>query len=356
MQTRLTHRSRTPLVAGVSTLALALAGFGCMADQQDEADEIAAALELDNGGLETTDEPPMFGDEDLFRGADLGEEAAYDDPMASDTSVTATMDAAGAVVGEVVLVWGQLPPDGSPDPRNWSGRISINRGALLVRRTIAFDPVYDRVLPRTDPRSVEFTSATGPHMDGLLLAVADPDPASAVPLTLTYANPDGVQYSADFASLLAGPVVVDYGDGNRMAGVAMDRPAEDCEHGFLRGRWHQIRPGRGVFLGGVADADGNPIGHVRGIYGRRASGERVFFGKYIDLDGQFRGIFAGHYGEGHFQGHWLTRNGDHGVLGGEYVEDGPDASTDRIGGHFMGRWAEARCELPLDPGPPPDAP
>jgi hypothetical protein len=81
---------------------------------------------------------------------------------------------------------------------------------------------------------------------------------------------------------------------------------------------------------------------VRGLFGVRASGEQVFFGKYIDLDGHFRGLFAGRYGDGRFAGKWIDRDlDDHGVLGGAYRE-----TTDGAG-HFLGRWAETSCNLPI---------
>jgi hypothetical protein len=91
----------------------------------------------------------------------------------------------------------------------------------------------------------------------------------------------------------------------------------------------------------VKNADGEPIGAIRGIFGVKESGEKVFFGKYIDQDGRFRGIFAGSCAEGELRGRWLTRTGDAGELGGRYVESIPGAET---GGHFLGHWAETRCE------------
>ena len=128
-----------------------------------------------------------------------------------------------------------------------------------------------------------------------------------------------------------------------MVAAAMARPLDLCERGFLRGRWQQVEEGRGRFIGRVLSDDGDSVGHVRGIYGRRESGEQVFFGKFINLQGEFRGIFKGEYGEGRFRGRWLHRSGDHGVLGGAYREgDAADGA-----GHFVGRWAETRCNLDI---------
>jgi hypothetical protein len=323
-------------------LAIAALGTGCLAEDGDEAAEIAAALETDNGGLDMEDEAPLFGAEDDFAAADMGDVTDFEDPMATDETVTIAMDGPGAAIARVQVMWGNFPDDAAPAPRRWTGRISINRGALLVRRTIAFDEL-DRVIPRDDPRSVAFVSHTMPHVDGLLLVVADPTPEAADPLTLTYTTEEGELFSTTLADLVAGPVSEQFDDGSRIAANALLRPAADgCAEGFLRGRWRQVDPHHGVLMGGVADAEGNPIGHVRGIYGQRRNGEQVFFGKYIDRDGRFQGIFAGEYGEGEFHGRWIVRSGDHGVLGGEYRETLPGP---RNGGHFAGRWAETSCAV-----------
>jgi hypothetical protein len=88
----------------------------------------------------------------------------------------------------------------------------------------------------------------------------------------------------------------------------------------------------------IVNADGEVTGHIRGIWGQRRNGDKVMFGKFIATDGTFRGIVAGTYDAGQFHARWLTSAGDHGVLGGMYV-DAPNVR----GGVFMGRWAEASC-------------
>jgi ketosteroid isomerase-like protein len=82
-------------------------------------------------------------------------------------------------------------------------------------------------------------------------------------------------------------------------------------------------PNAGRYAGLVLDSDGEPVGHIRGIYGNRRNGQPVFFGKFINRDGGFRGIVRGTYDERHFDGRWLDRAGDHGVMAGVYR--GPDA-------------------------------
>jgi hypothetical protein len=93
-----------------------------------------------------------------------------------------------------------------------------------------------------------------------------------------------------------------------------------------------------VYRGVIANADGEPTGHIRGIWGQRQDGTHVMFGKFIATDGSFRGLVNGTYENGHYRARWLTSAGDHGVLGGMYI-DAPNMP----GGVFMGRWAETGC-------------
>jgi hypothetical protein len=340
---------RTRPRAFLSTaLLLAASGAACT-QPADEADEIAAALEQENGGLDMDDEAPAFGLDDDFVAADVDDSVAYADALAEDTETVAMIDAPGAVAADLAILWGQLPPDLAPEDyvRDWSGRLSINRGGLIVRRTVRFEPETDRVLPRTDRTEVRFTSVTRPHNDGLLLTVVDPDP-SAGPLVLTYERDDGASHELVLADLLEGPLVRDVGDdGDRIVAVALRRDRDPCDHGFGRGRWHALRDHLGRMIGRIFDAAGEPIGHIRGAWGRRESGEQVFFGKYIDAEGRFRGIFGGHYRDGEMVGRWLTRGGEHGRLHGMYRESAPGP---RVGGGFVLRWAETSCaaDLPVD--------
>jgi hypothetical protein len=336
-----------------AALAGSLAACGSVGEPADEgsgeeADEIAAALELEHGGFTMEDEAPVFGDEDGFAAAELEEDADYDDPMDQDPAVVSDRGAPDAALYHAAVLWGQMPADVESDVGvDWSGTLSINRGALIIRRVVAFEDETDEVQPRTDRRTIAFRSVTRPHADGLRLTIVDPQPESADPLVLTYTPDDGAPYSVEVGALLDGPqshVVDDL--GNRLVAVAMREVADVCQNGFLRGRWHRVRDGRGRFLGVVSDADGEPVGHVRGVYGRRRAGEAVFFGKFIDRTGRFRGLLGGTYGEGHFAGRWIDRGDpDRGVLAGEYRENERAAG---VGGHFLGRWAETACNIRLD--------
>lgn len=342
--------SRVFLSAALAGALSACGSDGAPSDEGagDDADEIAAALELENGGFTMEDEAPLFGDDDAFAAAELEAEADYDDPMDADPAVVADLGAPDGAIYHAAILWGQMPADLESDAAvDWSGTLSINRGALIIRRVIAFEDETDGVDPRTDRRAISFRSVTRPHADGFRLTVVDPRPESAEPLVLTYTPDDGAVYSVEIDALVDGPqshVVDDL--GNRLVAVAMREGADVCQSGLLRGRWHRVRDGRGRFLGVVTDAEGTPVGHVRGVYGRRRAGDPVFYGKFIDRVGRFRGLLGGTYGEGHFRGRWIDRGDpDRGVLAGEYRENERAAG---VGGHFLGRWAETACDVRLE--------
>jgi hypothetical protein len=330
-----------------TTLIAALAACTA-ADGPPDEDEIVAAIEQPNGGLDMEDEAPLFGDAEQYDAAALERDGVDFRDELDDTAMTDLRNLAGAEHHRVVLLWGQLPPDrDEPNGKDWTGAFQLARGAMVVRRTIGFEDATDHVIrPRTDRNTVAFASVTRPFADGLVLEVVDPTPATG--LVLGYHGAAG-EYELDLAELATGPIVIDVDDqGNKLVAVSLRRLVTDpCNHGFMRGRWHQIRPGLGRYLGIVADADGNRIGHVRGIYGVRENGERVVFGKLIDRDGRFNGILAGHYREGRFAARWILRTGDAGRIHGVYRESIPGEET---GGGFAARWAETTCaqDLPDD--------
>jgi hypothetical protein len=319
-------------------LLLASSTFACVDNAAtDDAAEVTSALEQDNGGFDTADEAPLFGQDDVFAAAAIEADASVADTMASDPSVTTLENAPAGARHRVLIAWGRMPADPNGTPRDWSGSLALSRGALVVGRTIGFEDATDHLLPRQSPTTVAFQSVTKPFADGLVLRVLDPDPTQGA-LHLTYTSADGsVTYDLDLSQLLTGPISIDAGDGNRVVAVSL-RELDACDHGFMRGRWVALRPGLGVYRGVIASADGDIAGHIRGIWGERKNGNKVMFGKFIDRDGHFRGILAGQYEAGHFRARWLTAAGDHGVAGGIYV-DAPNVR----GGMFAGRWAETSC-------------
>jgi hypothetical protein len=324
-------------------IATTLFALGCGSVTLE--DEIASDLELANGGLDTADEAPEFGDTALFAAAAMEPDTARVDPMDTDSGVVALRNAAGAAHLRVAMVWGQLPPDrAATTAHDWSGRITISRGALVVRRTIGFEAATDQIQPRTSRDVVTFTSTTQPFADGVVLEVIT-DATDLSTVSLSYTSRDGaVATTVPLSALTPRPLSVDVdADGNRVI-VAALRTDDACDRGFVRGRWHTLRPGLGRFMGVATDADGQRIGHLLGIWGQRATGAQVFFGKYVDGDGRFRGLMVGTYADGEFHGRWIIGTGDHGLIQGLY-RDG--ARGDAIGGAFMGRWAETSCAADL---------
>ncbi len=327
-------RAKLPLA-----LLLATSTVACVDNSPGQTtDEVVSALEQENGGLDTADEAPMFDAEPAFTAAAIEADTAESDPMASDPTIL-EMNAPGAntLARNLIIVWGRFPADrNATTTRDWSGELKLSRGGMLVRRKIAFEQATDRVLPRTSRDTISFESVTRPAADGLALTVLDPQPGSG-PLTLTYTPVTGAAHSIDLAELATGPVVVDVGDGNRIL-IAGHRRNDSCSHGFIRGRWHALTPNANGYLGVVANADGDPVGHIRGIAGTRKSGEAVMFGKFINREGHFMGLIKGSYENGKFVARWLDRQGDHGQLHGVYFP----GATEHAGG-FLGRWSETSC-------------
>ena len=321
--------------------ALLLAIPACVDSSTGEpgGDDVAAALALDNGGFTTDDDAVAFAADDLYAAAAIEADRAVADPMATDPSIVELNGRPGVAAHDVLVMWGRMPAD--PDattPRRWDGELKLSRGGMILRRTIAFEDATDRILPRTARDAVRFESVTLPRADGFALTVLDPTPADPTSLSLTYTPADGgAAHSLDLSQLEDGAVIVDLGDGNKL--VAIGRPRADaCDHGFMRGRWHQLNANLGTFLGVVGNGEGELSGHVRGIYGQRRNGDQVVFGKFIDREGRFRGLIGGTYDNGRFDARWLTRAGDHGAIHGVYF---PGASL--RGGGFVARWAEKTC-------------
>ncbi|MEO8704556.1 MAG: hypothetical protein ABI867_31165, partial [Kofleriaceae bacterium] len=321
-------------------LLVALPLVACTTDSSPSEEATAADLEKESGGYTTADEAAAFDAEELYASASIEADTAVVDELAGDPSIVEMSGSVTAEAHDFALLWGRMPAD--PDAtggRDWSGRIQLSRGAMVVRRRIAFEQSTDRVLPRTQRDLIEFKSVTRPFADGLVLRVFDPTPADPNPLTLTYTSDDGTQtYALELRRLAQGPIVVDAGDGNRVIATGRRR-ADFCNHGTMRGRWHALAPNFGGYLGIVSNAAGEPVGHVRGIYGQRRGGEQVVFGKFIDRDGQFSGLISGQYTDGRFEARWIDRGGDHGVLHGAFFE-----GASLRAGVFAARWQETSCD------------
>lgn len=330
------------------------------------------------GGLTPTDEPVAFADP-YYTAAISGETVEeVDDPLAADPVVLA-YEAIGGRPDRpdgpprprftfLRVTWGVL--DGSTDslgrnveelqPIDWTGRLWVDRGIVLVRRLICFERPWDHLVwPRPDRQTVAWVSHTGPHYDGLLVEIIEPpepQPQSAelAPNILHFETP---LFSteipvAEMAGLEATYPVSLEGNAVKFSGWRLQAPGL-CPKGFLGGVWHADDDSAGSFRGYWLTLHGRLAGLVRGGYGHNSEGERVLFGKYISRDGQFRGLLRGTWipaerpGHGVFRGDWINAAGSReGRFGGEYI-----AVPESPGGFFGGRWTqicdgEAEAQIP----------
>ena len=326
---------------------LPLASMGCSANAHPPAagdpsnDPTVAstesALDEANGGMNGESEAPAFGDPKVAAVPEFSSAGA-------DANDPTTQPAAGAGAKSyhVALLWGHMPTphdeddsDVDPEVLDWAGSVSVDEGAIGVKKTLAFD-LHDHVDPRTAANTVSFDSHTLPFVDGLFLRVviaagaapklhfATQTLTTDIDLSQLDANAGGMVRLADGANGLA---YIGYSD---VAG---------CARGLTYGRWVKIRARLGGLRGHVIDDGGDAIGHVRGIWGHAPRADKnVFFGKYIGLDGTTRGLFGGTYGQGEAKGVWATINPrDEGGLR-LFYSDGYDKDDGR--GVWLGRWSE----------------
>ena len=330
---------------------------GCSAASETPSD-IDAALGRENGGYTETDELAVFGHDPASDRA-LTEDLAIDDATAHTAAVTELIDSPGAATYQVQLRWGQFPVVADGRPVDWSGRLSVNRGAIIVMRATQ-EGLYDHLTPRADASALSLRSVTGQDPDGLLVRIVDPDPDASAPLTLAYdrsGSPTGTPQVMTVSDLAASPdVVFADGSGNRMVAAAMLSGV--CPRGFLSGRWGVVSgasggepasgasPASGIMRGRVTDPTGAIIGHVEGIWGTQPGplGARVFFAKYINQRGNFVGILRGTAANGVFDGEWMSMGTAIGTVRGRYhaatsPSGGPSTAPSggpSVGGHFLG--------------------
>jgi len=289
----------------IGCVSLAVGCGGAKAHEDDS--DLSAALESDNGAMDRRDEPVEFGDPEVSALANF--DATQIDAVDMTVEAASRPDAHSY---RIALLWGHLPApsdgtatDLAPAPVDWSGSISVDAGAIGVKKTLLFD-AHDSVAPRTEAAQVSFTSHTLPFVDGLFLHVVVPAGGS----TLLHVNTTALRTDIDLSTLGATEGGVDrLGDGrNGLAYIGYEDVA-GCARGLLFGRWIKARPALGRFRGRVVDGNGDRIGDIRGIWGHAPRRDAdVFFGKYISVDGTTHGLFGGRYDDGAFKGLWGTRD------------------------------------------------
>ncbi|NUO82049.1 hypothetical protein HUU05_18405 [candidate division KSB1 bacterium] len=304
-------------------------------------DQTAASLEKDFGGYTTSDEAPLFNDEDVL--SESLEDVDANDAISAD-EIRMFNPGAGMKGYVLRITWGLLQGDSSAaEVVDWSGNASVNRGVLAVLRTINFEPgAGDRLtFPRQSRKELGFTSQTRPYLDGLLLMIIDKDTsATEGEFTLTL----GTNYTRTFrfGELDSLDAVESVGaNGHAVSIVSRSKEVREFSGGFLAGRWVRTNEQGGEFYGRWINSAGTNSGSLKGIWGVRRNGNQVFVGKYINSTGQFGGLlrgiwqFNGARNGGWFEGKWFDRAlQETGTLQGHFRLGRPNDGK----GFFHGRW------------------
>jgi hypothetical protein len=318
------------------------------------ADRIGFASDGTVGAMEYADESPGFGStvfEEVFGVSVEGPEVSAD--VATDAAIS-SFAPDYVPIYHVMALWGRLRPNPSTDwtRLRWDPALRVPEGdAVRVRRTIFFEP-GDVVHPQEVRHVVKMSSATGPHVDGVVAQVALPRPwlepvdattARPVPTPAFLAfesEPFSVTIPASKLDELSFVEMIDR-TGNGVMLMAMRRTP--CAAGFMAGRWARTSDTGGVFGGVWQQANGRREGYVVGRWGVTAAGERRFRGKVVNLQGEFLAYMTGSYGDGVYEGELHGRGGAlSGHVRGRYTgEDGH--------GVFQGGW---RQKCATEPPPP----
>ena len=343
-------------------LVAALWVGGCSESPTNVNETDSTNLVDDFGGYNIGPEEPGFGDDDLMADDEL--EVEVDDPLLSSPEITALTSDPESGLFHLRVIWGQIPLDTTAtDPIDWSGSLTISRGAEVLRRLIRFEPVQDYPLERTDPQLIEWVSQTTIHNDGIAVDLFVPPPQPTLdsageiidtlpldPVTVTF---ETGPYSRTFTlpELAALDTIVELDSGAKVAFHAIWVPRVPCPGGFVTGGWGYDEEGQGRFRGRWMSYRGDILGWLNGHFGQDDDGANVLFGKWINRNGDCKGFIKGTYertrsrcgdyeagnrcgngGEFHTRVFDADRN-PIGQLHGKY-QDAPE----RKNGFFQGRW------------------
>lgn len=312
-------RTRLFISAGLLLASSCAELGGAASGSIDQPVEVATFnLELENGGLDTTDESPEFGELENAVGLDALE---VEDAVAEPEIDAALADLGPARRFELRLMWGHRP-EGKPDTsRVWDGSVSTTAGGLRVIRAIRFEPKTDGLTPRVDASAVEFTSTTLGHVDGLRLRLVVPEDGTGGELVIALAGLPELRIPHDRLDHLVRARKVDE-LGNGLSLIAFEDTG--CVRGAVAGRWEKTQPRGGVFGGAIEGRDGQKVGKLIGIWGVRKGGDRRFFGRVV-RDGEPAGIARGTWTK--------LPHGDGGLFRGQVIGDGGTVLGQLVG-HF----------------------
>jgi len=303
-------------------LMLALLGaVGCSDNPTETATEGSVDLNEEFGGYTATAEEPGFGDTDLLGEAEG--EVDYDDPMLLSPTVDSFVTDPEAGYFRFRAIWGQLTYDSTvTEVTDWTGSLTISRGAEVVKKLIRFEPGQDELLPRTERTLIEWVSATTVHHDGIVVDMYFRRPVpmydtmmvpevdtlgdtswvtvidTTYPQEATTVTFETGPYSRTFTlgDLVALDTIVYLEDSNAVAIRALKLDRVPCARGFLTGHWGVDEEGNGLFRGMWMSRHGYVSGWLQGRYGVNERGRNVFAGKWINASGEFEGLLKGTYG------------------------------------------------------------
>ena len=274
-------------------------------------------------GLTATDESPGFNDPGLLAQA-TGEEN-FDDPILSQAQADELLGDDESDLYHIRIVWGRLCLNNTVseatsvdeatyvcEATDWSGSISVNRGAEIIRRVIRFEANHDLILPRADRRLIEWESTTTEHNDGIAVDILIPPPIPVIDtleiinvtpendtvvtmvVDITYPKEDPVEvvfetgpFSSTFTldEISALDTIVYLDDGNTLALHGLKLDHTPCPLGFLAGEWSHTEDNENVFRDLRITSSGLVTGYIRGTYGETENGEELFRGKWISTTG-----------------------------------------------------------------------
>lgn len=334
----------------VSLLVLALLVSGCIIDStkkvnDDDTELQIPDLEAEFGGFKPTDETAGFGDPEIL--GEFAEDQEVVDLLSTDPQIAADIEDSVVEVYFLRITWGRLEWDTTAtNVTDWSGSLQTDKGALVLLRKIRFEPGDHIHRPRPDRRTLEWTSYTGPHFDGIYVAIViPPGDTSSAEGTLTFSSTP-FSHTFGFSELDSINVVypVDQ-EGNEIAFVGYKKQLVPCGNGFFDGRWIRTRQHEGICEGRWINRDGSLAGHFEGYWGKRNNGQKMFFGKCIGPNGEFRGLIRARWE------YSASRGESGGSFVGKLYDDNGQAEAAfkghfRVGGekgrkgHLQGQWKQ----------------
>lgn len=353
------------LFATLSMLGLLLWGAGC-SNQTTEPEATDGLNFIDEfGGYSATSESPGFGDSQLMN--DEFDDVEINDPIQFSPAVDSIASDPESGIFMFRAVWGRLRPDTTiTEQTDWTGALTITRGAEVVRHLINFEDGQDFLIERSNHKVVEWVSFTSRHNDGIAVQLFVPPPHPELdtmfvpdsqgndsmvvdtiwpdPVTVTFRTGP---YSQTFnlEELAALDTVIRLDDGNAVAFSALRIPRFECPRGFTMGHWGSDDEGRTVFRGRWYNVEGRLIGYMGGHAGINDDGRRVMFGKWISRNGSFEGFLRGTWGPNEdpnltdLSDGWFTGgifNGNR-VMVGKFMGHYQEADEMHLG-FFKGRW------------------